>query len=131
MFPVPLSEKQNLSLFAVKLCEKATLCCSYENSEICSLVAGYTDNVPDNKAYISVVASLPSAQGNGYASALVKEFINISKRKGLGAVHLYAVESNTPAIRMYEKLGFERLAMENEPRPDDVHLIYYIDKEKL
>lgn len=128
-FPVPLSKKQNLSEFAIKLNEKATLCTKEENGEIVSMVAGYTENLSDNIAYISVVATLEGSRCKGYSKALVKEFIEICIKKSIDAVHLYTVATNISAVNLYKKLGFKEYVMENEPRPDDLHLIYYI-KEK-
>lgn len=125
-FPIPLSKKQDLRLFAKKLVDKATLCAETENGEILSLVAGYTDHVINDIAYISVVATLPNARGKGYAQTLVKKFISIAKDKDLSAVHLYTVETNTAAVTMYRNLGFEDYILSDETRPDDLHLIYYI-----
>lgn len=89
-FPIPLSQKQDLNCLAKKISEKATICVELENEEICSMVAGYTDNVINNIAYISIVATMLDAQGKGYASKLVKEFIEVAKEKQLQAVHLYS-----------------------------------------
>ena len=125
-FPVPLSEKQDLHQLAAKLAEKGTVCFAQENGEICSMVLGYTENVIGNMGYISIVATIPLAKGKGYASRLVREFVEKAREKGLSAVHLYAVKDNIPAVRMYKKLGFTEYKFENEPRPDDLHLIYYI-----
>lgn len=130
LFPVPLSQKQNLHDFAVKLAEKATLFVEYENDKIIAAVAGYTENVIDNLGYISIAATLPEAQGKGLASKLVKQFLEEAESKGLKAVHLYAVSENIPAMRVYQKLGFVEYLLPDEPRPDDAHLIYYINKEK-
>lgn len=128
IFPTALSEKQKLDEFADKLCTKATLCAAYEGNEIVSMVAGYTENIVDNKAYISIVATCPEKQGRGYASKLVKEFIAICDTKGIEAVHLYAASVNCPALNMYARLGFEEWIIPNEPRPEDIHLIYYLKK---
>ena len=125
-FPVPLSAKQDLSRFAVKLKEKADLCTVTEEDRILSMVAGYTKNVVNNQAYISVVASVPEAQGKGYASQLVEKFIQLSRENHLEAVHLYTAAGNEKAIRMYKRLGFTELHLEQEERPEDVHLIFYI-----
>ena len=130
-FPVPLSEKHNLGEFAEKLCDKATMCSAIEDGNIVALLAGYTDNVENNLGYISIVATLPQAQGKGYGTSLIREFLGIARRKGLHAVHLYAVRENIPAMRIYKKLGFEDYILDDEPRPNDAHLIYYIDKEVL
>ena len=128
-FPVPLSEKQDLSVLVAKFIEKATLCHVLNEGRMIALVAGYTENVTENMGYISVVATIPEARGKGYAKALVGEFIDIARSKGLSAVHLYTVRTNTSAVKMYEKLGFAEWVCENEPRPDDLHLIYRIQKE--
>ena len=127
-FPIPLSRKQDLKQFAHKLYEHATLCAEYEDEKIVSLVAGYTENVLENRAYISVAATCAEARGKGYASKLIKEFIDICRQKDLDAVHLYAVPSNVTAVNMYKRLGFEEWVIENETRPNDLHLIYYIKK---
>lgn len=130
LFPVPISKKHNLDAFAKKLCEKATLCAISADSSIAALVAGYTDNVSDGLGYISIVATLPRAQGKGYGGSLIREFLEIARKKGLHAVHLYTVRDNVTAMRMYRKLGFVDYITENEPRPNDIHLIYHFDKEK-
>lgn len=128
LFPVSLSEKQNLHEYAIKLSRRATVCLKVENEEIVSAVFGYTENVVDNMAYISVVATLPNAQGKNYASTLVGEFIEIAKSKGLNGVHLYTDPSNERAKKLYEKLGFQVLKVEDELRPNDAHLVYYIEQ---
>lgn len=123
-FPVPISEKQNLSEYAEKLLKQATLCCEFENEEIVSMVAGYTDNLTDNIAYIALVATVDIAQGKGYAKKLILDFINICEKKGISSAHLYTHITNEKAINMYKSMGFRDYVMKNEPRPDDVHLIY-------
>lgn len=125
-FPVPLSQKQDLHSFACKLHEKATICAERADGIIQSMVAGYTDNLENGLAYVSIVATLKAYQGHGTATKLVCRFLDICRDKGFRAVHLYAVESNVTAIEMYRKIGFVRYEMENETRPEDAHLIYYI-----
>ncbi len=129
-FPVPLSHKQDLETLARKFCEKATLCHIQENGETVALVAGYTENLTDNTAYISVVATLPEARGKGYAQKLITQFLDICHTKNIGAAHLYTDKSNAGAIALYKKLGFVAYNADNEPRPEDVHLIYFLNGEK-
>ena len=126
-FPVPLSEKQELSAYARKLYEHATLCVVQVDDRIVSMVAGYTENLIDDRAYIAIVATLPEARGQGTARQLVREFIRICAEKRIRAVHLYAVPENTAAMRLYQSLGFRTLQLENEPRKTDAHLIYDIE----
>lgn len=129
-FPVPLSKKQSLAELAQKFYDKATICAESEHDKIVCIVAGYTEELTDNIAYISVIATLPEARGKGYAKKLIKQFLYICKDKNISAVHLYADKSNVIAIRLYEKLGFVVYSANDEPRPQDMHLIYFLNGEK-
>lgn len=126
-FPIPLSSKQNIKQFAAKLCEKGTLCTVYESGEIVAMTAGYTKDIIDNQAYISIVATKTEFQGKGYATKLIKEFIDISRETGLSSIHLYTARQNLNAINLYKRIGFREWSILEEPRPDDMHLIFCID----
>lgn len=128
-FPVPLSKKQNLKYYAVKLFSSATICAEIQNGNIISMVAGYTETLSDDIAYIAVVATLNEAKGRGFASNCVKEFIEVCRQKSIPAVHLYTSSTNEPAKAMYKKIGFVTYFPEKEPRPQDTHFIYKILKE--
>jgi ribosomal protein S18 acetylase RimI-like enzyme len=127
-FPIPLSQKQDLRELARKFHERASICAEASGERILAMVAGYTANVPEDKAYISVVATVPDARGRGLAKRLVQDFIGCAKAAGLSSVHLYCDRSNRIAERMYRSLGFLDLVLENEPRPLDIHLIYHIER---
>ncbi len=129
LFPVPLSQKCDLHSLAEKFNEKATVCAQLHGDDIVALAAGYTDNVVENRGYISVVATLPEAQGNGYASQVILRFLDIAAQKNLKAVHLYADRRNEPALAMYRRLGFVEWKMPDEPRESDVHFIFEFSKE--
>lgn len=128
-FPVPLSRKQDLSDFARKLREKATLCVAANDAGITAMVAGYTENLTGGMAYVSIAATLPEARGQGLASGLMRRFIRICRDKNIPAIHLYAVPSNTPAMEMYRRMGFVEWKKPDEPRPEDAHLILYLSNE--
>ena len=127
-FPTPLSQKQNLSFFAQKLIEKATICAKTENGKIVAMLAGYTENLTNNISYISILATSKQARGKGYAKGLLKEFIDICRSKKIKAIHLYTTHTNKTAVNIYKKAGFVEWAVENEPRKEDLHLIYYIEE---
>lgn len=128
-FPIPLSEKTDLKDYALKLYRNATLCTYEENDNILAMVAGYTENIVGDMAYISMVVTLPEARGRGIARGLVSEFIGRARMKRLKAVHLYAVRQNTAAMKLYSDIGFVEWHLENEKRPDDVHFIYYLNEK--
>lgn len=128
-FPVPLSDKVNLSGYVDKLLRNnATIVCREYDGKIVGSVIGYTDNLSDNMAYISIVGVLNEYRGKGIANQLILEFLNICESKKIDAVHLYTHNTNNSAIRLYDKLGFNRMNNDNEDesRKDDVHLILKI-----
>ena len=68
----------------------------------------WSRQVPDDKvAVIHILAVSPDAQGNGIGSEMIREAILLAQNNGMLAVRLNALASNTPAHRIYERLGFE------------------------
>lgn len=123
-FPVPLSKKVDLCEYALKLIDNATIFYRDEEGQIVSLIAGYTNG--SEMAYIAILATQRQFRGKKYAESLLNEFISFCKGKKLKAVHLYAVESNKKAVALYEKIGFSKWVCDDEPRPNDLHLILYL-----
>lgn len=129
-FPIPLSQKVDLSELAVKFFEKATLCCRCDQGRIIAMVAGYLDHTLNNMGYISLVATTTDARRKGYSSNLLRDFLKKASEKGLQAVHVYTHESNMRAIGMYKKVGFVEYNPEYEPHPEDHHFIYYLNPKE-
>ena len=129
LFPIPLSRKTYLKNYAEKLHQNATICFQEVDGSIVGVVAGYTENTVNNTAYISLVGVLPEYQNQKIAEQLIGEFISRASHKRLNAIHLYAVKTNIPAIKLYKKMGFVEWYMEAEPRPEDIHYIYYLQQK--
>ncbi len=129
-YPIPLSQKVNTEEYAAKLCEKAHMNVVINDGRVLSLVAGYTENLSNNIAYIALVGTLSEARGNGYAKKLVLNFIDDCRKSGISGVHIYTASGNEAAISLYQSIGFVNYVLENEPRPNDMHFVYWI-KENL
>lgn len=125
-FPISLSSKVNIYEYAQKLFENATIKFHIKNNCILGFIAGYTENLENNIAYVTILAVSKKVRGKGIGSKLVKEFIEECNMKNIRAVHLYTHKTNNNAIKMYEKLGFEEYRISNESRKEDLHLIKYI-----
>lgn len=123
LFPIPLSEKENISVLASKFERFGTISCIKEDGDIIALCAGYTNDTQNNLGYISVVASLPEYSNKGYGKIAVEGFIEKAKNAGMKAIHLYADKENRAALNMYDKLGFIDWKINDEPRPEDKHLL--------
>ena len=60
-----------------------------------------------NKLHLLKIAVSPAWRGHGIATRLLERCFANSARQGATSVHLEVRPSNTPAIELYEKLGFE------------------------
>ncbi len=60
-----------------------------------------------NKSVISSIAIDREFRGKGLAENLLKESIKEMKLNGISSILLYVNVNNQPAIRLYEKTGFE------------------------
>ena len=68
----------------------------------------WSQQVPDEKvAAIHILAVSPDAQGKGIGSEMIREAIRLAQNNGMQAIRLDALASNTPAHKIYERLGFE------------------------
>lgn len=123
LFPIPLSEREQLTVLVSKFEKYGTVSYVQENGKIIALCAGYTNDQEKHLGYISVVASLPEYANKGYGKGVVRCFIEKAKNAGMRAIHLYADKDNKSALRMYDKLGFVDWITPEEPRPEDKHLI--------
>ena len=68
----------------------------------------WAQQVPDEKvAVIHILAVSPDSQGKGIGSEMIREAIRLAQNNGMQAIRLDALASNTPAHKIYERLGFE------------------------
>ncbi|MFE8972813.1 GNAT family N-acetyltransferase [Streptomyces cyaneofuscatus] len=54
---------------------------------------------------------LPSHQGYGYGRRLMETFLDALHARGVPAVHLSMLTSNTPARAFYDRVGFHEIAV--------------------
>ena len=60
----------------------------------------------DEAAVIHILAVSPDRQGSEIGSEMVLAAIDLAKAKGMKSIRLDAIASNTPAHKLYERLGF-------------------------
>lgn len=60
----------------------------------------------DEAAVIHILAVSPDKQGAGIGSKMIQEAVQIARNNGMKAIRLDVLASNTPAQRLYERLGF-------------------------
>lgn len=57
---------------------------------------------------VRLLAVKPSARGRGVASALIRESLRRASLLGADSLHLHTSDMMASAVRLYERLGFER-----------------------
>ena len=94
----------------------------------------WSQKVPDDEvAVIHILAVSPDKQGAGIGSEMICKAIRLAQSKGMKSIRLDALASNTPAHRIYERLGFEyrgkqHLYAENTGWTD-FYFFEYMDKQ--
>ncbi len=77
---------------------------------------------------ITNIATLPEFRGRGYAGAVLSALLDAAASVGAEDIFLEVRVSNTPAIRLYEKYGFETVGTRKnfyrQPREDALVMRY-------
>lgn len=75
---------------------------------ICKLEVHSSHSPPTRRGYIAMLAVASPYRGKGIATALVKKAIDAMAQRNADEIVLETEETNVPAMRLYERLGFLR-----------------------
>ncbi|KAK3936896.1 putative n-terminal acetyltransferase [Diplogelasinospora grovesii] len=75
---------------------------------ICKLEPHASHSPPTLRGYIAMLAVSASYRGHGIATALVRKAIDAMAARNADEIVLETEETNIPAMRLYERLGFLR-----------------------
>ncbi len=128
-FPVPLSQKVQLHELADKLLSCGHVFLAYEKDVPVAVIGFYANDAVNGIGYISVIGVHEAHRGKGIAKQLLRETFNFCKLQGIKKITLYTHKTNTAALQLYKRTGFTEYFIENEPRPDDVHLVYSLTEK--
>ncbi len=88
-----------------------------------------------DEGYITNIAVLPEHRRRGIAKRLLESLITEAKEKEMSFLTLEVRAGNMPAIRLYEKLGFERVGVRRgfytEPCEDAHLMTLFLRKERI
>lgn len=88
-----------------------------------TLPAGLAGVFADGAESFSLVSMWvrPQARGRSVGADLIAAVVGWARARGAPALHLWVTETNGPARRLYERLGF-RPTGERQPLPSDARL---------
>jgi len=75
---------------------------------ICKLEMHSSHSAPTLRGYIAMLAVSAQYRGHGVATALVRMAIDAMTQRNADEIVLETEETNIPAMRLYERLGFLR-----------------------
>ena len=75
---------------------------------ICKLEMHASHSTPTLRGYIAMLAVSAEYRGHGIATTLVKMAIDVMANRNADEIVLETEETNIPAMRLYERLGFLR-----------------------
>ncbi len=75
---------------------------------VCKLEVHASHSTPTRRGYIAMLAVASPYRGHGVATALVKMAIEAMADRRADEIVLETEETNIPAMRLYERLGFLR-----------------------
>jgi ribosomal protein S18 acetylase RimI-like enzyme len=90
------------------------------DDEVVGLIGAYR---PDEGAVVELVSmwTAPGARRSGVGRALVGAVLEWAASRSAATVRLWVTDGNTPALRLYESLGF-RATGESQPLPSNSSL---------
>ncbi|KAL7620023.1 N-alpha-acetyltransferase 30 [Parahypoxylon ruwenzoriense] len=111
-----LSEPYSIYVYRYFLYQWAHLCYMALNPTdqslvgviICKLEHHASHSPPTHRGYIAMLAVSSAFRGHGIATALVKTAIDTMTERNADEIVLETEETNIPAMRLYERLGFIR-----------------------
>jgi ribosomal protein S18 acetylase RimI-like enzyme len=105
-FVPPLSGRVEIKDYAKKIANKATRFEAWSGNTLVGLVAAYCNDQEKHIAYITSVSVLRAHTNKDIAARLMHQCIEHVRASGMRQISLEVASDNTPAIRLYQKLGF-------------------------
>ena len=99
-------------------CLRVGYCCwCYENE---GLIQGYgVMSVAAGESHILNLTVRPESQRQGIGGKLMKHFLQLARRHNADIAMLEVRPSNTSALRLYQKLGFNEISVRRNYYPSD------------
>lgn len=107
-FMPPLSRRVDLKDFAAKIADKTITFEAWDGNALIGLVSAYFNEYENLVGFINNVSVVRHYMKRNIGSSLIKMCVDYAKMNGFKNIRLEVLPSNTAAIHLYEKHGFER-----------------------
>jgi ribosomal protein S18 acetylase RimI-like enzyme len=107
LFTPDLNETVNITDYSKKIFLHSTTFEAWAQNKLIGLIAAYFSDTKTHVAYITNVSIINEYSGLGLASGLLEMCIAHAKLSHFFSIILEVNKTNTPAINLYKKYGFE------------------------
>lgn len=76
-------------------------------------------SIAAGEAHILTLCVNPDSRRRGYGELLLGDILQLARERCAGSVYLEVRPSNQPAIRLYEKTGFQEIGIRPDYYPDE------------
>ncbi|WP_446787894.1 GNAT family N-acetyltransferase [Macellibacteroides fermentans] len=101
------SDVSTINDYCEKLFLKANVFSIYDNKKIVAVIAIYTNDNIDQKAYIPILSVKDKYKGIGLATRLLEKALQCAKEFNMKIINVKTWPENNAAIRLYDKFGFK------------------------
>lgn len=116
LFVPRLSERVGIDSYADKIASRAERFEAWDGDQLAGLVATYCNDLQGRTAFVSNVSVLPSHQGRGIASALLRACIAHVRASGFERIELEVDARNEAADQLYLRHGFVMAALRGQAK---------------
>lgn len=95
---------------------------AFEGERVCGIVRGSPDEDDSRIGWVESMWVDPSVRGRGVGQMLLQELIEWGRGRKLTEMKLEVTSTNSPAIRLYERCGFQATGR-TVPYPNDSSLV--------
>jgi ribosomal protein S18 acetylase RimI-like enzyme len=104
--------------------ETSVLYLAMDTGAAVGIAGSHLDHEDATRAHLISMWTAPTHRQQGIGRLLVNEIVDWARLRKAHTLQLMVTNSNEPAIRFYQRLGFE-LTGHTEPYPNDLALIEY------
>lgn len=105
-FPVPLSQKVNISDYSPKVFNLGIVFQAMIDGEMVGVLIGYANDYQNFQGYISLFGILEEYRGMGIGKKLLQAMLDICRSRGMKELALDVHKQNEAAQKFYQKNGF-------------------------
>lgn len=105
-FVPTLSQRVELDAYAEKIVSCAERFEAWSGERLTALVAAYCNDPERRTAFVTSISVLPSYQGFGLASRLLRASVEHIRQAGFARLELEVDVRNTAALALYRRNGF-------------------------